>query len=562
MSSFLTASPSTYLPYSHLRSGKSPGRPPVHDMQHHPIVTPVPPQWNPVYAKYGYPYAISPSECADCNTECREPTCSTSDELTSQCTDQCVVITCSDPEHDSLNCADSHSSCDFVCDSATDCTDCNGFDAFVSSLPLTTASQTIDPPQLQCCEEYHPCYADQTRPANFSQSLQQPQDGGHHSWDASLAAAFCGCGQTTGSNKLYPSTHTTPPAAATPILRSTPDNNTSRCSPMLASYNVSPSTHVYPALPPPLPSTLQDSQLVQHIPQPQTQPHQPHPSSSSPSAHLLTCMWGDCRAQFASLSELVGHVNLAHLRRAATPESSDSRVYSSSIQPHKQCVDDTIRLPCQWGDCTEYLQPQLLSGASNGNAVDVMLSSLASHLFQDHLGLHDLRCNNAEANRILAGVTTSQPQEQGRQNQEPQQSQCAQSGSGSTSVSVAAHPVSSQKFQGENGDLEAYHQDFNALTTPSPRTTTTAISSPTTSVGEVPLTPGEGHVCRWQACGVVFETCDDLMTHMSAVHVGSGKPQYDCLWEGCTRNGDKGFSSKQKISRHLQVCFFYLDFYE
>ena len=35
--------------------------------------------------------------------------------------------------------------------------------------------------------------------------------------------------------------------------------------------------------------------------------------------------------------------------------------------------------------------------------------------------------------------------------------------------------------------------------------------------------------------------------------VGGGRAHYDCFWEGCSRNGDNGFASKQKISRHMQV---------
>lgn len=68
--------------------------------------------------------------------------------------------------------------------------------------------------------------------------------------------------------------------------------------------------------------------------------------------------------------------------------------------------------------------------------------------------------------------------------------------------------------------------------------------------------PRHHHVCKWQSCSQSFSCCDDLTAHVAAVHIGSGKAHYDCHWEGCVRNGDRGFSSKQKISRHLQVRFF------
>ena len=59
--------------------------------------------------------------------------------------------------------------------------------------------------------------------------------------------------------------------------------------------------------------------------------------------------------------------------------------------------------------------------------------------------------------------------------------------------------------------------------------------------------------CRWRGCEHSFENVDDLMNHLTAVHVGSGKNHYECFWNGCERNGQNGFGSKQKVCRHLQV---------
>jgi len=78
---------------------------------------------------------VTPPQCLDCNIppECGEPNCLTDVVLTAQCTDQCVVIACSDPNH-ALSICDKegpHHHCDLVCDETTDCTDCHGFDAFV-----------------------------------------------------------------------------------------------------------------------------------------------------------------------------------------------------------------------------------------------------------------------------------------------------------------------------------------------------------------------------------------------------------------------------------------------
>jgi hypothetical protein len=259
---------------------------------------------------------------------------------------------------------------------------------------------------------------------------------------------------------------------------------------------------------------------------------------------MLTCMWGSCQARFSSLGELVGHVNLAHLRIPTDTDVSTDRTNPSQAQlPTQQ--DDATRLPCLWGNCNEFLEPHSLAGTSSASLEDIMLSNLASHLFQDHLGLQrfnaGIQSNNLDVDRMLAEMMTPPSQLQGRERQAQYSQICG----------VARNSDSVLKASDDDTGLQQIMQEVNAFTTPSPRTTTTVISSPATSSSEV--TPVEGHVCQWEGCGKMFETCDDLMSHMSNVHVGSGKPQYDCMWEGCRRNGDKGFSSKQKICRHLQV---------
>jgi uncharacterized Zn-finger protein len=83
-------------------------------------------------------------------------------------------------------------------------------------------------------------------------------------------------------------------------------------------------------------------------------------------------------------------------------------------------------------------------------------------------------------------------------------------------------------------------------------------SFPLTSQPIASQTTNDTHQCHWQNCAEMFPNLDDLTTHISSHHVGSGKAQYECFWEGCTRNGENGFSSKQKICRHIQVILSYL----
>lgn len=74
----------------------------------------------------------SPATCVECVEPIYPPS-----EITSQCTDKCVVIACNDPGHDEeISChrAQGNSHCDLVCEGTRGCSDCNGFDEFVSDM--------------------------------------------------------------------------------------------------------------------------------------------------------------------------------------------------------------------------------------------------------------------------------------------------------------------------------------------------------------------------------------------------------------------------------------------
>lgn len=70
--------------------------------------------------------------CTECVTDCREPSCPV--DMTPQCTDKCVVVACNDTSHSEMSChgggADPH--CNVVCNHDSGCTDCTGFEEFVS----------------------------------------------------------------------------------------------------------------------------------------------------------------------------------------------------------------------------------------------------------------------------------------------------------------------------------------------------------------------------------------------------------------------------------------------
>ncbi|KAF8758003.1 C2H2-type zinc finger [Rhizoctonia solani] len=120
----------------------------------------------------------------------------------------------------------------------------------------------------------------------------------------------------------------------------------------------------------PLPPPSASGPSFSTAPTPELSPadYFPHPVPSS-SAASFACLWSDCGRCFPSLGELVGHVNLAHLRLPATAPTHD--------HAHGAPACHTAPLP---------------SNSSQANPQDVLtynagLCALASHLFHDHLHL-------------------------------------------------------------------------------------------------------------------------------------------------------------------------------
>nr|VWO94663.1 Vacuolar protein sorting-associated protein 17 [Ganoderma boninense] len=288
---------------------------------------------------------------------------------------------------------------------------------------------------------------------------------------------------------------------------------------------------------PPLDSATSTPQLVPSpafesspspFSQPQTQNTLPSPSipplpasalHTRQPAPILQCKWNGCFATFNSLSDLVGHVNLQHLRLPSTaaslgtsyltPPTSDGQ---HGFQPEQPGMDS---LACLWGDCQLYPSSQSVPGPSSGNPFNLM-DMLMSHFLQDHLGL---------SMRMPSFPTD------------------AHDGTHPSHHHAHPHP----------------HPHTPALTSPAVSPATTAsdggvpLGGPPTPVPEHDCSNAASHVCRWSGCGQTFVACDALTEHIASAHIGSGRAHYDCYWEGCARNGDNGFASKQKISRHMQV---------
>ncbi|KAI0352326.1 hypothetical protein OH77DRAFT_1506035 [Trametes cingulata] len=404
--------------------------------------------------------SLACQECAqECDTTCTVP------ELTSDCTDQCVVVPCNDAHHTPAVCDDAAggSTCSKECFEV----DCSAFDEL-----------------FRCCNEYHPEQPDYRA---YAPDFNAAAAYAYLAADPSFNAYFAGSSHTqnppprdsVGFPPLVESAAPTPQLVPSPAFQHSP-------SPLLTheSATTVSSPHLS-ALPSPTTSSSQ------HVPQP-----------------LLQCKWAGCFATFSSLSDLVGHVNLQHLRLPAPQGAIGSPYMTPPGSDSQQQTAAQNAMACLWEDCQLYPSSQTVPGPSSGNGYDV-LDFLASHLLQDHLGLPARHPTHAASPAQFS---------QGVFNTSSSTPTLTQASSGASTPPPSAVPE----------------------------------GSPPTPVPEHDCSAPSAHVCRWTGCGQSFESCDTLTEHIASTHIGSGKAHYDCFWEGCNRNGENGFASKQKISRHMQ----------
>ncbi|KIM44484.1 hypothetical protein M413DRAFT_442457 [Hebeloma cylindrosporum] len=379
--------------------------------------------------------------CVDCTTgaelECEEPNCVPTSELTAQCTDQCVVIACCDPDHAESICdgGNPHTHCDLGCEDGIDCGDCLGFDNF-----------------LQCCDDPYSVDVPRSASSNSQSAL-----------DAAFEAFLCGCGHTD------PSKHQ---------ITGDPSGHISeKCS------NSSLEKPLHPSLEHPFVMNSFPEQLPP-----------PKPVSALP----FKCMWGNCHASFSSANELVGHVNLDHLVNS-TP-NLDTENFPGIFHRHPNQQDPQSPLSCLWGDCNS-------SYLSTNNDIE----KLTTHLMNDHLGL-----------QVLFPQTNHHPLPDFTKDE---------------GTTQATPSTLDQDLPLTNAPQMSMHTDY--VEPPSPM-----IASGHSCTGT--------HACQWKDCQLTFDSCDGLTAHINGVHIGSGKAHYDCFWDNCSRNGQQGFQSKQKICRHVQ----------
>ncbi|KAI1796620.1 hypothetical protein LXA43DRAFT_986334 [Ganoderma leucocontextum] len=420
--------------------------------------------------------ANSDYECQECAQDCTEPQCddgSCTLQLTSQCTDQCVVVACNDDHHDAPSCEQFAAAqpCVKECpgEQCPDEFDCTVFDQL-----------------FQCCNDYHFDHSDMRNYVSSGGSTD-------YTFMADQAIDF----HLPGSSQ--------PPATRSQDPLQFPPLDSATSTPQLVpspAFESSPSPLPHPQTHNTLPSLT-----VPSLPPPSLHARQPTP--------VLQCRWSGCFATYSSLSDLVGHVNLQHLRLPPTAASSLSSSYlttpgSESRHGFQSQQAEMDSLACLWGNCQIYPSSQSVPGPSSGNSFN-LVDMLVSHLLQDHLGL-SMRTPSFPTNDHNSAHTPSHHH---------------------------AHP---------------HTPALTPRAASSPSTTNDGIphGGPPTPVPEHDCSNDASHVCRWTGCGQTFVSCDALTEHIGSAHIGSGRAHYDCFWEGCARNGDNGFASKQKISRHMQ----------
>ncbi|KAI0295385.1 hypothetical protein B0F90DRAFT_1151547 [Multifurca ochricompacta] len=328
----------------------------------------------------------------------------------------------------------------------------------------------------------------------------------HHThftdWNTTLEAFLCSCGDAfplrdgvVSESHVFPRDHYiahSPPLSAIPSLS---DSNS------LSSAFSTP---------------LQQAEFAHSLYTPQP------PEAIAPTEH--TCLWNNCRSHFSSLTELVSHVNLSHL----SVYLSESPGPFSAPSSYLRLSSEALEISCQWDNCQEYPSTSINSECDHAHNL------LTGHLLHDHLGLqgacgdHNLLANAAMADAVLPISGPIQEHDVGMRC-EPQDMGPQHYKQGVVSSSGSA----------KQDDANKWHDKHERSLTAEAKT--------------LSCVPDGSERCCWRGCELSFASVDDLMSHLTTEHVGSGKNHYECFWSGCERSGKNGFTSKQKVCRHLQM---------
>lgn len=269
---------------------------------------------------------------------------------------------------------------------------------------------------------------------------------------------------------------------------------------------------------------------------PPLQPIQVSEVQTPAPAEQFTCKWQNCESSFSTLNDLVGHVNVSHLLPSQTPEVQQSVIKTSvAMDATKDNVfENTFNSLCHWNDCHGF---NLASVAGSSTACSEPWHLLSDHLLHDHLGVSGPHHSHLPAPAGGGGFSEASIK--------LPHSNISQHPVVGTNQNINILPTSTG-----SSEMVTSQSGGNILATPAP--SPPPESSPFTQ-GPPHDCATSAHPCRWTGCFSSFDSCDALTEHLTNAHVGFGKRTYECFWDGCGRNGENGFSSKQKVLRHLQA---------
>jgi hypothetical protein len=468
--------------------------------------------------------------CSECVVDCDDADCMA--EIDDHCTEQCVIVPCDNPEHGDMQCpkGNCESTCgvpdpcslvsiilwnaltisDIVLQSGHPHAACDTFQHRGITCAQNSCSMSTcdDPDNCSLVDAVSSRHLNATLPSSLSFETEcippyRSQDITEHAFtphtdsgelEAALEAMLCSCGVTSSheDDTVPHNLFRGPYGGPSPTLSTL--TSPSETNSLPSAFNS----------PLPLPAYTPALYL--------TQP------PVVPPGH--TCLWNGCGSSFSSLEELITHVNISHLHAY----SSQIIEPVADLSSYMRLNPDVLGPSCQWDNCHEYS-----SAPPNSSSLRVdALNSLVGHLLHDHLGLQD---GPGDHTAITANHVT--PVDVGLPVPVPDLAQDAE-------MPVRAEEQhSDNKHQGIPSARNTKQDEVNKPKNER-RPTTTEVKTSTEK-------------CRWRGCERLFENVDDLMNHLTVVHVGSGKNHYECLWSGCERNGQNGFGSKQKVCRHLQV---------
>ncbi|CCK73563.1 Zap1p NDAI_0G05800 [Naumovozyma dairenensis CBS 421] len=203
----------------------------------------------------------------------------------------------------------------------------------------------------------------------------------------------------------------------------------------------------------------------------------------------LKCKWADCTESFNTLLELQKHIIKDHVSLPATTLQQTAKATENGQQDN----NNTFINSCNWQDC-DY--------TNKNNDI----CSLINHINDTHGINFDIKFIEPKMTKINLNSHHSL--------------HCAN---------------------------DTHHLELLSNTTVQPSLPTTIKNNDSTVL---PISNKLGTIkCEWGLCDQVFNSKEDLNTHLENDHLLKGQSQYQCHWHGCS----KKFTQRQKMVRHLKV---------